>query len=240
MLEKETEQKVEASEKTTQSQVNDFSVESDVSQNVQTDIIQQVAEVQQEELKQEEVLYNDAYVSTFENLTISDIKKEQERKELEQFKLEKEELLKNQTKSEATKQNDVKEEASNIEDKTVKKLVIEKPNYDLIENAKLKPKKSRKSLKKIIFCCALAMASIGCVTNCVIIDNLSSQYIAVEDSYNLNLFKYLKNINNLNASNKSLELFETYPEELQNPSSLGKSSNWFDKITNFIAGLFGG
>lgn len=192
----------------------------------------------------EEVLYNDAYVSSFENLTIKDIKRQEDEIAKEEFKTVKAELIKQEQELivSQTVESATSTKPERIEVKS-KKLIIEKPNYDLLdvkENVQKTKNKKIKNWKKVALVCSFAFVSIGCVTNCVLIDNLSSQFIAVEDSYNLNLLKYLRNINNLNATNKSLELFETYPEDLNPPSSLGQSTNWFDTLANFITRVFGG
>ena len=71
-------------------------------------------------------------------------------------------------------------------------------------------------------------------------DQLNNNYLELQDTYDLNLRSYLSNINKLNITNQGLEFLETYPEELNTPSSIGETTNWFDRIANFIAGLFGG
>ena len=88
--------------------------------------------------------------------------------------------------------------------------------------------------------CALAICSVLCVSGAVMCDQLNDNYLELQDTYDLNLRTYLSNINKLNITNQGLEFLETYPEELNAPSDIGKSSNWFDRLANFIAGLFGG
>ena len=189
--------------------------------------------------RQEEVEYNNSYVSSFENLTISDVKQQEidagnvveEVKETPlEPQIEKEEL------EEKTLIKDTQEKAE-----PVKKLVIERPNYDFIGDKKTKSKKKKKAkLKTALLCCALAACCVGCVTGSVLIDNLSSQYIELQDEYSLNLATYLRNIYNLNATNQGLEFIETYPEDMNEISSIGETTNWFDNLSNFMAGIFGG
>ena len=134
-------------------------------------------------------------------------------------------------------------------DKAASSGVIEKPNYDLLEAnkkvIKLKkqtsPKKQRsKKLAGLALACALGGAAIICVTNCVILDQMNSAFLQLEDSYKLNLAKYLRDISNLDATKNSMEMLETYPDELLDAGDLGQKSNWFDRLCNFIGGMFGG
>lgn len=187
---------------------------------------QEKIEEKVEEVEEKKEIY-DGYLSNFENLTLSDVKVTEEKEEQKEQEIEEEQI------SEVLPQ--VKEE------KTVKKLIIEKPNYDFIAktNKKEKPKRKGK-LKTIILSCALAVCSILCVSGAVMCDQLSNNYLELQDTYDLNLRSYLSNINKLNITNQGLEFLETYPEELNTPSSIGETSNWFDRIANFIAGLFGG
>ena len=177
----------------------------------------------------EEEIYN-GYLSNFENLTLSDVKSQETVDEVAE-EVQSEEIEDEQKVSPPQ----VKEE------KTVKKLIIEKPNYDFIakSNKKEKPKRKGK-LKTIVLACALAICSVLCVSGAVMCDQLNNNYLELQDTYDLNLRSYLSNINKLNITNQGLEFLETYPEELNTPSSIGETTNWFDRIANFIAGLFGG
>ena len=177
----------------------------------------------------EEEIYN-GYLSNFENLTLSDVKSQETVDEVAE-EVQSEEIEDEQKVSPPQ----VKEE------KTVKKLIIEKPNYDFIakSNKKEKPKRKGK-LKTIVLACALAICSVLCVSGAVMCDQLNNNYLELQDTYDLNLRTYLSNINKLNITNQGLEFLETYPEELNAPSDIGKTSNWFDRLANFIAGLFGG
>ncbi len=194
----------------------------------------------------EEVPQTNAYVSNFENLTISDVKKELEEQEKERLVKEREKIVQKfvEEKAETVEEPEVafKDETIEVQGKKpVRKLVIEKPNYDFIPESKKTTKSKKKSKwKTVAVACALAIATIGCVAGTVMIDNLQSAYIELQDEYSLNLITYLRNINNLNATNKSLDFLETYPEDLNPPSSVGETTNWFDNLANFIAGIFGG
>ena len=189
------------------------------------------------ELKQEEAPAKTEYLKSLENITIGDFKKQEEEKKLADFEQEKEELIQKQFEVEQPKQ-----ESQNI---------IEKPNYDFIEENKtiiklrknLKPEagKSKKNRRGVVIAVGLAICSLIAVTNVTLLDNFSSSLSSIEhEFYDINLPKYLKNIGNLDATKKSMEFIETYPEEMQNAGDIGEKTNWYDKLTNFISGVFGG
>ena len=186
---------------------------------------QEITEEEKEEVEEE--IYN-GYLSNFENLTLSDVKSQETVDDVAE-EVQSEEIEDEQKVSPPQ----VKEE------KTVKKLIIEKPNYDFIAKSNKKEKKKGK-LKTIVLACALAICSVLCVSGAVMCDQLNDNYLELQDTYDLNLRTYLSNINKLNITNQGLEFLETYPEELNAPSDIGKTSNWFDRLANFIAGLFGG
>lgn len=189
------------------------------------------------EEKQETVSAKTEYLNSLENITIGDYKKQEEEKKLEQFQQEKEELIQ--------KQFEVKQEKQESQN------IIEKPNYDFIEENKkviklrkiLKPEaeKSKKSRRGVVIAIGLAICSLLAVTNVTILDNYSSSLSNLQhEFYDVNLPKYLKNIANLDTTKKSMEFIETYPEEMQNAGDIGEKTNWYDKLTNFISGVFGG
>lgn len=188
---------------------------------------QEKIEEKVEEVEEKKEIY-DGYLSNFENLTLSDVKPQEAVKEEDPVAEVAEEVVE-------------EEKPLAVQERTVKKLIIEKPNYDFIakSNKKEKPKRKGK-LKTIVLACALAVCSVLCVSGAVMCDQLNNNYLELQDTYDLNLRSYLSNINKLNITNQGLEFLETYPEELNAPSDIGKSSNWFDRIANFIAGLFGG
>ena len=192
---------------------------------------------------------NSQYLSNFENLTVADIKREEEKVKEEEAKKMREALLEAE-RAEVERKREVEEQALQEEEKSAKSTnVIEKPNYDLIEEnkkiVKLKKRTASKRMKKkktaaLILACALGASAIVCVTNTIILDQMNSYFVQLEDSYKLNLQRYLQNISNLDATKKGMEVIETYPEDLLDAGDIGKKSNWFDKICDFLGGLFGG
>ena len=237
--EKVHEKKISLKKESIQRQAISFVVENKQEDPENLKVEEAEEEAEQESQQAEPI---NSYVSNFENLTISDVKKEIEQQEKEKVKKEKQEILEKfveEERSQIEPQAEIAVETE--EEKPVKKLVIERPNYDFIPEKKGKEKKAKKSkLKTVAVACALAVATVGCVAGSVVIDNMQSSYIELQDQYSLNLVTYLRNISNLNATNSSMDFLETYPEDLNDPSSIGETSNWFDNLTNFIAGIFGG
>ena len=231
---------LEAKTKEAKTKMKETSVETkvEIKQEVKKETTLEEKVISKQEQKEQEItekeeveeeIYN-GYLSNFENLTLSDVKSQETVDEVAE-EVQNEEIEDEQKVSPPQ----VKEE------KTVKKLIIEKPNYDFIakSNKKEKPKRKGK-LKTIVLACALAVCSVLCVSGAVMCDQLNNNYLELQDTYDLNLRSYLSNINKLNITNQGLEFLETYPEELNTPSDIGKTSNWFDRLANFIAGLFGG
>lgn len=182
------------------------------------------------------------YLKSLEDITIGDYKKKEEQEKAEQFKKEKETLIQQQFETE------IKPEK---EDQTANQNIIEKPNYDLIEDNKKivklgrkKQEKQKPAAKKKNWFLALAIAfgisATICVTNAVIIDNMQSSIVQLEETYELNLAKYLKNLAKLDSTKESMEIIPTYPDEFYEAGEIGEKSNWFDRICNFIGGIFGG
>lgn len=194
---------------------------------------QEVEQEIQEEKTEEAAPSQSAYLKSFEGKTLADVKREEEKTQ---------EIVEQTKEIEPEKHE---EEQGNV---------IEKPNYDLIEEKKsvikirnkLKKEPEKVARKKgkrfgLILAIGLGICSVLCVTNIAILDNMTASYSALEQEfYNVNLPKYLKNISNLDTTKKSMEFLETYPQEMQNPADLGKKTNWFDKFCNFLSGLFGG
>ena len=233
---------LEAKTKEAKTEVKETSVQAqaEVKQEVKKETTLEEKVISKQEQKEQEItekeeveeeIYN-GYLSNFDNLTLSDVKSQETVDEVAE-EVQSEEIEDEQKEQISPPQ--VKEE------KTVKKLIIEKPNYDFIakSNKKEKPKRKGK-LKTIVLTCALAICSVLCVSGAVMCDQLNNNYLELQDTYDLNLRTYLSNINKLNITNQGLEFLETYPEELNAPSDIGKTSNWFDRLANFIAGLFGG
>ena len=128
--------------------------------------------------------------------------------------------------------------------------VIETPNYDFIEplneqqQEKIfkieKEKKEKKQaspllkkLKIIVFSLLFAVLGSWTIYNAVELSNVVTEY-------NLKLDQYLTKLGSLDSASGLNDLFPTYPEEEQDATSIGKKSNWFDRLCNFIAGIFGG
>lgn len=190
---------------------------------------------------QETVSHQTEYLNSLEDMTIGDFKKQEEEEKAEKFKQEKEQLIQQQFEETATEK----------ETKTANQNIIEKPNYDLIEeNKKIvklgrrKEEKEKPVKKKRNWFLALAIAfGIGatiCVTNAVLIDNMQSAIVSLDETYELNLAKYLKNLAKLDTTKESMEIIPTYPEDFVDAGETGKKSNWFDRVCNFIGGIFGG
>lgn len=153
--------------------------------------------------------------------------------------------------SEKERQEEVKTNSSSI---------IEKPNYDFIEpltpaqeekifkierqeKEATKPKINGKRLRMAIFSILLAVFGVWGIANVAKIDLLQQSYNALyEQYYNINLPNYLKNLGQLDAVNQGNmdNLFETIPEEAVPPATVEKKSNWFDRLCEFLVGLFGG
>lgn len=193
-----------------------------------------------------------AYLNSFENITISDIKKEEEKKkqkaaEQERQRLVQQELARQEAERQKAEQ-EAAQQAAQLAEQEKSVNIIEKPNYDLLEEGEkiVKIKKPQKPLRKkakkvgLALTIALAASGIICVGNFVLIDSLQSSYVQIEEGYNLKLGKYLRDINNLDAAKKGMELVETYPDDLLDAGDLGQKSNWFDRLCNFLGGLFGG
>ncbi len=207
----------------------------------------------EKQIETNEVVPQNSYLSSFENKTVADIRKEEQEKDLAEFEKRKEKLIDQLYSPDMT----IEEFQQNTQEKPVQQTpeqnqtVIEKPNYDLLQENKHvvkiskqnKQKKKRKFSKKaagIALACALAGSAIICITNGILIDQFSSSYTQIDETYHFNLQKYLRDLNNLNATKKSMEFLETYPDDLLNAGDLGEKSNWFDRFCNFLGGLFGG
>ncbi len=210
---------------------------------VQTEKVEEISQ----EVVQETVSVappKNEYVSSFEGQTIADIKREEEKKSAQEFEKEKEVLIE--------KQFEKVEKTEKIEEKESEKPVniIEKPNYDLIEQPKKvlklkksKPEKSQHKKSKlagILLACTLGASAIVCIVNCNLIENMNSNLFQIEEGYRLNLGKYMRNIAKLDGTKKSMEFLDTYPDKQLSAGEQGEKSNWFDRLCNFIAGLFGG
>lgn len=134
--------------------------------------------------------------------------------------------------------------------------VVEKPNYDFMETltpeeekvvyhigketSAKKPTSFGKRLRVALFSLVLMVGSVWGLVNVVTITNLQADISIASELYQLNLANYLAKLGTLDSASSYDELFETYPVEPEIPTQIAKSSNWFDRLCNFIAGLFGG
>lgn len=135
--------------------------------------------------------------------------------------------------------------------------VIEKPNYDYIETLteterekvfkiekeeKVKPKVQFGRLKTIALAVLFAIFGVWGIVNIAKLDSLNSGLTKIETLYNINLGKYVTNLAKLDlTSAENMEnLLPTIPDQKGDATDIGHHSNWFDRLCNFIAGLFGG
>lgn len=220
--------------------------QTDVQSATQETESEQKQEIDTEQTAEEPSTENERYLNSLENITIADYMKREEDKRVEQFEAEKDALVKQQyektTESEPEPATEKKQEVS--------QNIIDKPNYDFIqenekivklskkEKVKKKPERKRLSLFLSI---ALGISAIICISNIVAIDQMSSNLAGIEhEFYDVNLPKYLKDIADLDTTKKGMEFVETYPDEEFDAGESGHESNWFDKLCNFLSGLFGG
>ncbi|MBQ8444375.1 MAG: hypothetical protein IJX25_03385 [Clostridia bacterium] len=135
--------------------------------------------------------------------------------------------------------------------------VIEKPNYDYIETLsdterekvfkiereeEVKPKVKFGKMKYVVLSILFAIFGVWGIVTIAQLDSLNSNLAKVETVYQLNLSKYAKNLATLDAtSTDNMEkLLPTIPDQKGDATEIEEQSNWFDRICNFIAGLFGG
>lgn len=188
------------------------------------------------------------YLNSLENITVADYKRKEEEKKLKEFEQEKELLI--QKQFETVKKLPAKETKEIEERQEVSQNIIEKPNYDLIqENSKVvklskKQEKKKSSSKKrlsLVLSIVLGVASVICLSNIIAVEQMSANLSEIEyELYEVNLPKYLKNIADLDSAKKGMDFIETYPEDFLDAGEIGEKSNWFDKLCGFLSGLFGG
>lgn len=138
----------------------------------------------------------------------------------------------------------------------VSEEIVEKPNFDKIEELppeqrkkvfKVSTKKEEKKkfklnkkLKMAIIGIAFCILSAFCITTTVEIVKVNAQLEQVQSEYDASLSSLIQKIYSTETGNRSLNLFETFPEEDLGASSFYESSNWFDRVCNFLTGMFGG
>lgn len=135
--------------------------------------------------------------------------------------------------------------------------VIETPNYDLTEGLseqeqekifKIEKEESKKPkvkfgrMKWILLSILFAIFGVWGIVNISTLDSLGSQIASVEYTYSIKLGKYLSNLAKLDltSSENMQNLLPTIPDQKLDPTEIGAQSNWFDRICNFLGGLFGG
>ena len=134
---------------------------------------------------------------------------------------------------------------------------LEKPNYDKIEELPLEKRKKifklnkrkeesdknykiNKKLKIALVGIALCLLTAFCITTGIEIAKTTSSIEQVQSGYDASLGKLIQKIYSTETGNRSLDLFETFPEEDLSASSFYEKSNWFDRFCSFLAGFFGG
>ena len=72
------------------------------------------------------------------------------------------------------------------------------------------------------------------------IDSLNHQIAEISSQYDMNLFNYMTKLKSLDmASAEKMEtLIETIPDEVKMPTTIEKTSNWFDRFCNFFSSIF--
>ncbi len=164
--------------------------------------------------------------------------------------------IKIKLKTEKSVEKKDKELAKKLFSTPVKEEVIEKPNFDKIEE--LSPEKRKKifkvsmekeekqkfrlnkKLKMALIGIVMGMLLIFCITSTIEIVKLNAEVQQAQSNYNASLTNLIQKIYSTETGNRSLNLFETFPEENLGASSFYESSNWFDRICNFLTGIFGG
>lgn len=135
--------------------------------------------------------------------------------------------------------------------------VVEKPNFDKIQELppekrnkifKLKkekeettPKrKTNSKLKIVLLGILISLFGAFFISNTVNIIKTSQAIQDTQSSYSASLFDLMQKISSTESGNRVLDLFETYPDQNLPANTIYKSSNWYDRLCDFLAGLFGG
>ncbi len=157
------------------------------------------------------------------------------------------------TIAETTLQKEVKSQNQIMqsERETKSSLIIEKPNYELMEEL---PKRKKKVLSirenktthkpKLKLKYAILGVTLGLfigisISNTVMISALEQSYIEATEKYELNLAQLIQNVEKLDITSEGVDFIETYPDE-GDVGTIAEQTNWFDKICNFFSRLFGG
>lgn len=135
--------------------------------------------------------------------------------------------------------------------------IVEKPNFDKIQeltpekrNKIFKLKKEKKEsaptkrtsskLKIIVLGILISLFGSFFISNTVNIIKTSQAIQDTQSSYSASLFDLMQKISSTESGNRILDLFETYPDQNLPANTIYKSSNWYDRLCDFLAGLFGG
>ena len=139
--------------------------------------------------------------------------------------------------------------------------VIETPNYDFIEASapiqEVKPltqprkdPKFRFRLIVAVYCIIVAICSVWIISNAVEMNSLNSSITQSNSEYMINEAQYILKISELDAvqpdEDGSLSpiapenIFGVQAEKLSEPTDPTISTSWFDKVCNWLSGIFGG
>jgi hypothetical protein len=119
-------------------------------------------------------------------------------------------------------------------------------------NKRLKPKVNFKARLKIIvfgFVAVLTCFMGWSIYNAVEIETLRAEMEASNKTYAVNIYNYIKNISKANALNDEDSIYNLQelsnagvvplePSALENPSEYTIKSNWFDRLCNWLSGVF--
>lgn len=140
-----------------------------------------------------------------------------------------------------------------------KSLIIETPNYDLLQTENLKNEennlsnKKDKQIKKRKFRFKLITAIFSVLTliglgwvigNSIAINNINNSIQSTE--YQISEIQYLIKISQLdnfeevtnNEPNAITSIIEINPPKLSKPTEIQPQTNWFDKFCNWISNIF--
>lgn len=191
-----------------------------------------------------------------QNVTISQNEPEGETVPDEDNILEDKIISEYKAKNEEIIKKDAENETKNIANDS--SVVIEKPNYDMLESLsdenrvkifgegkeeeKVKAKPKKNVFKWVMLSIMFGLFGIWGIVNVAQINSVSHEITEVSTKYSVNYLSYLNNLHNLDAtnSNNMENLFETINEEGSGVTNITEQSNWFDRFCNFIGGLFGG
>ncbi len=139
--------------------------------------------------------------------------------------------------------------------------VIETPNYDFIEastpqieqkpQTKTKPDpKFRFKLIVAVYCIIVAICGAWIISNAVELNGISTSISQSNNAYMVNEAKYILKISELDAVKPDEDgsispiapenIFGVQAEKLAEPTDPTISTSWFDRVCNWLSGIFGG